>query len=178
MTPPHGAGVRAGAIALIALFVVIAGVLLDARLNQTAVAPTIVIADDLSVKDDLPRYEYDEWRMTAGGPPHRIAGKRVTLPRGRAVIVRGWVLDTEIPIDDAAVLGVIDDRGYEHVVSGLPRPDVVAALGNAAAEHSGYEARIDTASLAAGLHRFRIAVISRSNGVMHRAAVALQLTVR
>lgn len=175
--PPEGAALRATAIALVALLVVIAGVLLPARFGETARSPLFVISEDLPVVNDLPRYAYDGWQAPPDPTPHAIVGKRAALPRSRDLVVRGWAFDPRVAVDAAEVLAVVDDR-YEHVASGFPRPDVVSALGNPAAEHAGFEAHIDTSTLASGEHRFAIEVVSRFTGVVHAAPEALQFSVR
>ena len=168
---------RAVAVALLALLVVIA-VLVAGKLTDVPGPPAIALAEDLPGADDLPHWAYDDWRTGIAGAPQRIDGPRVELPRAHDVIVRGWAFDPAIPRDDQAVLGIIDDRFYEHVNSELPRPDVAASIGNPAAEHSGYEAPIDTGALGGGTHRFRIAIVARTTGIVHRSPRFVEFTVR
>lgn len=168
---------RAAAIAIVALLIV-AVALLAGRAGDVAGAPAVEPAQDLRTSDDLAGYAFDDWQSGFTGAAHLIEPGRLELPRARDLVIRGWAFDPDVPPPDATVLGIVDERDYEHVASALPRPDVAAAKGDAAAAASGYEAPLDTSTLAAGVHTFRIAIVSRSSGVVHRSARPLTFVVR
>jgi hypothetical protein len=82
-----------------------------------------------------------------------LAAEPQSVAAGEPVVIAGWAIDP-LTIRPAARLEFTVDRGRpERVQSyGVPRPDVAAALGNAAVLNCGFQATIGTAKLAAGRH--------------------------
>ena len=76
------------------------------------------------------------------------------LIEGAAVTVHGWAAAAALPRPIAGVCLEVDGKivAKEAVVYGLSRPDVAAALGNAALRDSGYEVRVRPGDVAAGAH--------------------------
>jgi len=77
-----------------------------------------------------------------------------TVRQGDVLFVRGWALNPErVPADRVFV--AIDDGDPVEGVVGLPRPDVVAALGSDGALGAGFAAALPIGSIPLGRHVVR-----------------------
>ena len=99
-----------------------------------------------------------------------------TVRQGDVLFVRGWALNPErVPADRVFV--AIDDGDPIEGVVGLPRPDVVAALGSDGALGAGFAAALPIGSIPLGRHvvRASFAVDDRVFRVPAEAFVVLSL---
>jgi hypothetical protein len=126
----------------------------------------------------VPGHTYHIDTIAVGRRAPALAAEPQPVTVGEPVVVAGWAIDP-LTLRPAAGLEFTVDRGRaERVQSyGVPRPDVAAALGNAAVLNCGFQATIATAKLAAGPHRVRF-LVTAAGGRISRLPEDAQFTVQ
>lgn len=91
---------------------------------------------------------------------------------GEVLDVRGWI----VPAQACAEI-VVDGRARYPLVVGDPRPDVVAALGDLAAQFAGYRAVVPTSQLESGHHDVSLVVADEAGDRSVIAARAFEVRI-
>jgi hypothetical protein len=104
--------------------------------------------------------------------PDAFDGRTLRAAAGETIYVRGWAADTSAGWSPAGVLGIFDGEEYVLGLAGLPRDDVVTALGQPRLRKSGFTLRLETRLLEPGSHTLDLAFIDADGTAYHTHSVA------
>jgi len=103
--------------------------------------------------------------------------ERRVFDRSSEMKVHGWAYDPKANAPAAGVFVIVDGVQKIPAFYGIPRPDVVRALG-VVGEGTGFEAIVPAANLRPGLHRLAIVILSANKAYYERTPAFVNVSIR